>query len=86
MFTQLGWEGGIATKVVALIVVAALVVAGGVIGFDLIMRMQKIITIVTGVLTVIYIVLVLGHIDLGAVAALPPGDFAAAWSADSCSC
>jgi purine-cytosine permease-like protein len=74
VFTQLGWEGGIATKVVALIVVAALIVAGGVIGFNLIMRMQKIITIVTGVLTVIYIILVLGHIDLGAVAALPPGD------------
>jgi purine-cytosine permease-like protein len=74
VFTQLGWEGGIATKVVALIVVAALIVAGGVIGFNLIMRMQQIITIVTGVLTVIYIILVLGHIDLGAVAALPPGD------------
>jgi purine-cytosine permease-like protein len=74
VFTQLGWEGGIATKVVALIVVAALIVAGGVIGFNLIMRMQMIITIVTGILTVVYIVLVLGHIDLGAVAALPPGD------------
>jgi NCS1 family nucleobase:cation symporter-1 len=74
VFTQLGWEGGVATKVVALIVVAALIVAGGVIGFNLIMRMQQIITIVTGVLTVIYIILVLGHIDLGAVAALPPGD------------
>jgi NCS1 family nucleobase:cation symporter-1 len=74
VFTQLGWEGGIATKVVALIVVAALIVAGGVIGFNLIMRMQMVITIVTGILTVVYIVLVLGHIDLGAVAALPPGD------------
>ncbi|GAA1439822.1 purine-cytosine permease family protein [Leifsonia poae] len=74
VFTQLGWEGGIATKVVALIVVAALIIVGGVIGFHLIMRMQMIITIVTGVLTVVYIVLVLGHIDLGAVAALPAGD------------
>ena len=36
-----------------------------------------IITIVTGVLTVVYIVLVLGHIDLGAVAALPAGRCAA---------
>ncbi|MFF1634386.1 purine-cytosine permease family protein [Leifsonia sp. NPDC058248] len=74
VFTQLGWEGGVATQVVALIVVAALIIAGGVIGFNLIMRMQMIITIVTGVLTVVYIVLVLGHIDLGAVAALPAGD------------
>jgi NCS1 family nucleobase:cation symporter-1 len=75
VFEQLGWEGGVATKVVALIVVAALIIAGGVIGFNLIMRMQKIITIVTGVLTVVYIVLVLGHIDLGAVASLPSGSF-----------
>lgn len=74
VFTQLGWEGGVATKVVALIVVAALIIAGGVIGFHLIMRMQMVITIVTGVLTVLYIVLVLGHIDLGAVSALPAGD------------
>ncbi|MDQ1584409.1 MAG: nucleobase:cation symporter, family [Microbacteriaceae bacterium] len=73
VFTQLGWDGGVATKVVALIVVAALIIAGGVIGFNLIMRMQMIITIVTAALTVIYIVLVLNHINLGAVAALPAG-------------
>ncbi|WP_348788598.1 cytosine permease [Leifsonia sp. NPDC080035] len=74
VFTQLGWEGGVVTKLVALIVVVALVIAGGVIGFHLIMRMQMVITIVTGVLTVVYIALVLGHIDLGAVSALPAGD------------
>ena len=33
-------------------------IVGGVIGFHLIMRMQMIITIVTGVLTVVYILLV----------------------------
>ena len=74
VFTRLGWEGGAATKIVALIVVVGLVVAGGVIGFHLIMRMQIVITIVTGILTIFYIALVLGHIDLGAVAALPAGD------------
>ncbi len=50
------------------------VVVGGVIGFHLIMRMQMVITIVTGVLTLFYIALVLGHIDLTAVGALPAGD------------
>ncbi|MET3564843.1 purine-cytosine permease-like protein [Leifsonia sp. 563] len=74
VFQQLGWEGGVVTKLVALIVVVALVIVGGVIGFNLIMRMQMVITIVTGVLTVVYILLVLNHIDLGAVAALPAGD------------
>src|SRR3954466_13528151 len=58
VFTQLGWSGGTATKVVALLVVAALVVGGGVLGFDLIIRMQTVITIVTGVLTVAYLGLV----------------------------
>ncbi|WP_349866479.1 cytosine permease [Leifsonia sp. WHRI 6310E] len=74
VFERLGWEGGVVTKLVALIVVVALVVVGGVIGFHLIMRMQMVITIVTGVLTLFYIALVLGHIDLGAVGALPVGD------------
>src|SRR5215212_9500318 len=77
VFTQLGWSGGTATKVVALLVVAALVVAGGVLGFDVIMRMQTVITIVTGVLTVVYIVLVADHMNWSAVSDLPSGSTAA---------
>ncbi|GAB4080993.1 allantoin permease [Modestobacter muralis] len=73
VLTELGWGGGTATKVVALLVVAALVVAGGVLGFDLIMRMQAVITVVTGVLTVVYLVLVLDDVDWGSVTALPSG-------------
>lgn len=73
VFTELGWNGGAVTKVVALVVVAALIIAGGVAGFDVIMRMQRVITVVTGVLTVVYVVLVLGKIDLAAVAAIPSG-------------
>lgn len=69
VFDQLGWSAGTATKVVALIVVAALTIAGGVMGFDLIMRMQAIITVITGVLTVVYIVLVFGKIHWSAVSA-----------------
>src|SRR3954451_22685602 len=77
VFTELGWGGGTATKVVALLVVAALVVAGGVLGFDLIMRMQTVITVVTGVLTVVYLVLVAGHVDWSAVSSMPSGSLAA---------
>ncbi|MBV9822545.1 MAG: cytosine permease, partial [Actinobacteria bacterium] len=62
VFDRLGWSAGTPTKVIALVVVAALIIAGGVMGFDLIMRMQAVITIVTGVLTVVYIVLVLDKI------------------------
>jgi NCS1 family nucleobase:cation symporter-1 len=77
VFTQLGWSGGTATKVVALLVVAALVVAGGVLGFDLIMRMQTVITVVTGVLTVVYVVLVVPEVDWSAVTSAPSGSTAA---------
>jgi purine-cytosine permease-like protein len=73
VFARLGWGGGDATKVVALVVVAALTVVGGVMGFDLIMRMQTIITVVTGVLTVVYMVLVFHKIHWHTVAGLHTG-------------
>jgi nucleobase:cation symporter-1, NCS1 family len=73
VFDRLGWGGGTSTKVIALIVVTLLIVAGGVMGFDLIMRMQTVITVVTGVLTVVYILLVVGHIHWDTVARIPAG-------------
>jgi purine-cytosine permease-like protein len=73
VFHRLGWGGGTATKVVALIVVAVLIVGGGVMGFDLIMRMQAVITVVTGVLTVVYIGLVADHIHWHTVSAIHGG-------------
>ncbi|KQO64706.1 purine-cytosine permease family protein [Curtobacterium sp. Leaf261] len=73
VFTELGWNGGVATKLVALVVVAALVIGAGVAGFDVIMRMQTWITVITGVLTVVYIVLAVPHIDLARIGALPAG-------------
>lgn len=76
VFTRLGWDGGPVTKVAALVVVAALVIGAGVIGFDAIMKLQFWITIATAVLTVGYIVVTIagGHIDPAALAALPAGD------------
>ena len=58
VFDRLGWGGGNLTKVIALVVVGLLTVACGVLGFDLIMRAQTVITVVTGVLTIVYIALV----------------------------
>jgi NCS1 family nucleobase:cation symporter-1 len=77
VFDQLGWSGGTATKLVALLVVAGLVVGGGILGFDVIMRMQAVITWVTGILTVVYLVLVADSMDWSAVSALPSGSTAA---------
>src|SRR5215467_772401 len=73
VFGHLGWGGGTATKVVALVVVVALTIFGGVMGFALIMRMQTVITVVTAVLTVAFIVLAAGRIHWAAVAGLPAG-------------
>ena len=67
VFGHLGWPSGTATKVIAMIVVVGLTIFGGVMGFDLIMRMQTAITIVTGVLTVMFIILVAGKIHWSAV-------------------
>ncbi len=73
VFDRLGAGGGVGTQVVALVVVAALVVGAGVLGFDVIMRLSSVITIVAAVLTVVYIALAAPTIDLGAVAAAPSG-------------
>jgi NCS1 family nucleobase:cation symporter-1 len=73
VFQRLGWGGGNATKVIALIVVVALTIFGGVMGFDLIMRMQSVITIVTAVLTVGFIALVVDKIHWSTVSAIPGG-------------
>jgi purine-cytosine permease-like protein len=73
VFDRLGLGGGVATKVVALLVVAALVVGAGVLGFDMIMRLQTVITIVTGVLTIVFVVLAANQINWATVTALPAG-------------
>ncbi|WP_252441854.1 purine-cytosine permease family protein [Pseudonocardia humida] len=73
VFERMGWGGGTPVQLIALVVVAGLVIAAGVLGFDTIMRLQTVITIVTAVLTVVYVVLVAGGIDWAAVSALPSG-------------
>jgi nucleobase:cation symporter-1, NCS1 family len=73
VFSRLGWGGGTSTKIIALVVVTALIIAGGVMGFELIMCMQTVITIVTAALTVVYIAFVAHRVHWATVAAIPPG-------------
>jgi len=73
VFTRLGWGGGTGVKVTALIVIGALIIGGGVMGFDLIMRMQAFITVITGILSVFFIVLTFKHISWHVVAHLHSG-------------
>jgi nucleobase:cation symporter-1, NCS1 family len=73
VFDRLGWGGGDTTKAIALVVIAALIVIGGVMGYELIMRLQTVITVVTGVLTIVYIALVADEIHWSTVSAIPGG-------------
>jgi len=73
VFTRLGWGGGTPTKVIAFLVVAALVVSAGVLGFDVIMRLQTLITVATAVLTVGYVALTASKIHWSALTARPSG-------------
>ena len=70
---QLGGTAGVGTHLVALFVVATLVMVAGVMGFDFIMRLQTIITVITAVLTAVYIALVADRVDWSAVWAVPSG-------------
>ncbi|HEY6934283.1 MAG TPA: cytosine permease [Marmoricola sp.] len=73
VFGRLGWSDGNLTKVVAFLVVAAVIVAAGIFGFDTIMKLQKWLTVFTIVATVLYIALTLDHVDWGRAGALPGG-------------
>ena len=73
VFGRLGWGSGVPVKIIAMVVVTALTVGGGVAGFDVIMKMQKWITILTGVFTVVYIVLAAKHIKWTVVSHLSTG-------------
>ncbi|MBC2933275.1 cytosine permease [Nocardioides sp. zg-1228] len=73
IFEQLGWSGGTTTQVVATVVVAALIVAASVAGYHVIMRMQSVLTWLTGIATLVYVGLTLDEIDWTAVSDIPSG-------------
>ena len=73
VFGRLGAGGGDLTKAIAFAVVALLIVGGGVAGFDVIMRMQAVITVITAVLTVVYIALVIHRVHWHAVSSMHGG-------------
>jgi NCS1 family nucleobase:cation symporter-1 len=73
VFTRLGWSAGTATQVVATVLVAGLVVAASVAGYHVIMRLQAVLTWVTGIVTLLYVVLTVDEISWEAVAAVPSG-------------
>jgi purine-cytosine permease-like protein len=73
VFERLGWSHGDLTKVVAFVVVALVIVLAGIIGFDLIMRLQRYLTIALIIVTAVYVALTWDHIHLSTARALPHG-------------
>src|SRR3982751_4258909 len=73
VFDRLGVGGGNATKIIAFLVVAAVVVAAGVLGFDVILRLQLFLTIALGALTIVYIALTAKDVHWDVVSGLPAG-------------
>ena len=73
IFDQLGWGGGTGTKVMAAAVVAVLIVSASVAGYHIIMKFQSVLTWVTGIVTVGYILLTLDHVEWSTVQAIPSG-------------
>ena len=73
VIAQLGFDGGVLLMIIATVVVAALIVVASVLGYHTIMRMQSILTWITGAVTVLYAVLAIPHIDFATVMALETG-------------
>ncbi len=73
IFDRLGWGGGTGTKIVAALVVAAMIVSASVAGYHIIMRMQSLLTWITGAVTVIYMLLTVDDINWSAVQDIPAG-------------
>ncbi len=76
---ELGWvgeDGDVAVKLIATVLVAALIVGASVLGYHTIMKLQSILTWLTGAFTVLFLILTFQYIDWGTVFSLPHGTFA----------
>lgn len=70
---ELGGNPGTGTKVTATVIVAGLIVAASVLGYHTIMKLQSVLTWLTGAVTVLYMALTVPRIDWTAVQAIPAG-------------
>ena len=70
---KLGLGSGAAPKIISTIIVVGLVVVAGIFGYDLIMKCQQVITIVTGIVTVGFFILGWGSIDFSAISSASSG-------------
>ncbi|WP_131105767.1 purine-cytosine permease family protein [Ornithinimicrobium sufpigmenti] len=77
IFEQLGWASGTTTKVLAIVVIAGLIILASVAGYHTIMRLQSVLTWVTGAVTIAYIAMTWDQVDFAAIQAIEPGPLSA---------
>lgn len=73
VFRELGWGGGTGTKIGAAVVTAALIVLASVAGYHTIMKMQSYLTWITGIVSVLYVLLTWDRINWNALSQMPSG-------------
>ncbi|WP_298861210.1 cytosine permease [uncultured Microbacterium sp.] len=80
VFRSLGWLGaddqGTALKIIATVAVAALIVAASVLGYHTIMKLQSVLTWLTGIMTILFLILTFNSIDWAAAFSRPDGTLA----------
>ncbi|MEN9687190.1 MAG: hypothetical protein RL381_202 [Actinomycetota bacterium] len=73
VFMRIGHLGHNAAMILGFIIAVGLTVSAGVLGHSTIMKIQKVLTIITVVATLIYILLTLDRIDVSALSAIKTG-------------
>lgn len=73
VFGRLGFGGGTPTRIIATLAVATLIVVASVLGYHTIMKLQSVLTWITGAITIVYMALTASRIDWAAVQQIPAG-------------
>ena len=73
VFSRIGGVDQNLALILGFIIAVSLTVFGGVLGFSVIMKLQKILTVITVAMTVVYIVLTFDSVNWGAVTAIKDG-------------
>lgn len=73
VFSRIGGIDNNLALIFGFLIAASLTVIGGVLGFDVIMRLQRILTLTTIVMTLVYIALTIDNLQWGVINAIPDG-------------
>ena len=73
VFTRIGGVDHNLALILGFVIAVSLTVFGGVLGFTVIMRLQKILTVITVVMTIVYVALTIDSVNWSAVTAIKDG-------------